>query len=150
AGGSVRLPAHFCGIATIKPTSGRLPKTGHYLPPGGIADRLWQVGPMARYVEDLKLMLPLLAQPDAIDTSVVSMPLRSPDLVRLNDLRIAFYTDNGAVPASPETADTVTRAAKMLADAGSVVEEARPDGLDFSSFMWCDLIAPDGGAGLLA
>lgn len=150
AGGSVRLPAHFCGIATIKPTSGRLPKTGHYLPPGGIADRLWQVGPMARLVDDLKLLLPLLAQPDGIDASVVPMPLRSPDLVALSSLRVAFYTDNGVSPATKETAETVRRAASAVADAGAVVEEARPDGVDVSSRMWCDIIAPDGGAGLLA
>ena len=150
AGGSVRLPAHFCGIATIKPTSGRLPKTGHYLPPGGIADRLWQVGPMARSVEDLKLLLPILAQPDGIDASVVSMTVGNPNLVRLSGLRIAFYTDNGVVQPTAETAETVQKAAKELSDIGAVVEEARPDGIDVSSKMWCDLIAPDGGAGLLA
>ena len=53
AAGSVRLPAHFCGIASIKPTSGRLPRTGHVPPAGGWIETLWQIGPMARRVEDL-------------------------------------------------------------------------------------------------
>src|SRR4051812_34944461 len=57
AAGSVRIPAHFCGIASIKPTSGRLPRTGHTPPPGGWVEALWQIGPMARRVEDLVLAM---------------------------------------------------------------------------------------------
>jgi amidase len=150
AGGSVRLPAHFCGIATIKPTSGRLPKTGHFLPPGGLADRLWQVGPMARYVEDLILALPALAQADGIDASVIQMPLGNPDEVAgsMKKLRVAFYTDNGVAPPTAETRNTIVQAAKALEDACGVVEEARPDGVGVASTMWCELLAPDGGRGL--
>ena len=54
-GGSIRLPAHFCGIAGIKPTSGRVPRTGHAIAFGGLLDAFTQVGPLARYVEDLAL-----------------------------------------------------------------------------------------------
>ncbi|PYS75892.1 MAG: amidase, partial [Acidobacteria bacterium] len=53
AGGSIRVPAHFCGIAGIKPTSGRTPRTGHFPPMGGLLDSIWQIGPLARRVEDL-------------------------------------------------------------------------------------------------
>jgi len=148
AGGSVRVPAHFCGIASIKPTSGRLPKTGHYLPPGGYADRLWQVGPMARYVDDLALALPVLAQPDGMDASVVPMPMKNPADVRVNELRIAFYTNNGVSHPTAETVQTVNLAARALVDAGAIVDEAVPDGIAISSAMWCDLNAPDGGIGL--
>ena len=56
AGGSVRFPAHCTGIASIKPTSGRVPRTGHFPGPGGLLDALWQIGPMARNVEDLALV----------------------------------------------------------------------------------------------
>src|SRR5208282_2762744 len=59
--GSVRLPAAFCGIAGIKPTSGRLPRTGHFPPAGGWIADLWQMGPMARYVEDVAMMMQVLA-----------------------------------------------------------------------------------------
>jgi amidase len=61
AAGSVRVPAAFCGIASIKPTSGRLPRTGHVPPPGGWIEALWQIGPMARWTEDLVLAMKLLA-----------------------------------------------------------------------------------------
>lgn len=148
AGGSVRLPAHFCGIAALKPTSGRLPKTGHYLPPGGLADRLWQIGPMARHVEDLIRALPVLAQPDGIDASVVPMPVKDPNEVRFKDLKIAFYTDNGIARCTPTTVETVTRAARVFSAEGAAVEAAKPDGVDTPGDFWCNLLAPDGGVGL--
>jgi amidase len=152
AGGSVRLPAHFCGIATIKPTSGRLPKTGHFLPPGGLADRLWQIGPMARYVADLILVLPALAQADGIDASVIPMPLGNPGEVTasMKKLRVAFYTDNGVAPPTAETRKTLVEAAKALEQACGCVEEARPDGVTVASSMWCEILAPDGGLALEA
>ncbi len=56
-GGSIRLPCHFCGTAGIKPTSGRVPRTGHIISYGGIHDGLTQLGPIARYVRDLGLIL---------------------------------------------------------------------------------------------
>ena len=54
AAGSVRVPAHYCGIASIKPTSGRFPRTGHVPPPAGWLEQIWQIGPLARRVEDRK------------------------------------------------------------------------------------------------
>src|SRR5579863_10103317 len=67
AAGSVRLPAHFCGIAALKPTSGRLPRTGHVPPAGGWIEEIWQIGPMARRVEDLRALMPLLVGGDGQD-----------------------------------------------------------------------------------
>ena len=67
-GGSIRGPSHNCGIAGIKPTSGRVPRTGHALPSCmGASDALTQIGPMARYVEDLALVLPIISGVDSYD-----------------------------------------------------------------------------------
>lgn len=148
AGGSVRVPAHFCGIASIKPTSGRLPKTGHFMPPGGPIDSLWQVGPMARAVEDLILSLPILAKPDWRDASVVPMPVGDPKAVRLDGLRIALYTDNGVLSPYDRTADVVVAAASSLMRAGAHVTEARPAGMEPTVEMWFDLLGMDGGLGI--
>ncbi|MFX0199042.1 MAG: amidase, partial [Candidatus Hodarchaeota archaeon] len=63
-GGSIRLPSHFCGLAGIKPTTDRVPRTGHFPPPLTGLDPLWQAGPMARRVEDLILTLPIIARVD--------------------------------------------------------------------------------------
>ncbi len=55
-GGSIRLPSHLCGIAGLKPSAGRVPRTGHIYPFGGVQDSFQQIGPLARYVEDLALI----------------------------------------------------------------------------------------------
>jgi amidase len=93
AAGSVRVPAHFCGIASLKPTSGRLPRSGHVPPAGGWLEMLWQIGPMARRVEDLDAMMRLLAGPDGEDRTVVPMPYRDPAEVRVEELRVLNWKD---------------------------------------------------------
>src|SRR5665647_3648250 len=97
--GSVRVPSAFCGIAGIKPTSGRLPRTGHFPPAGGWVEALWQIGPMSRHVEDLRTVLPLLAGSDGQDFGAVNMPCSDPSETDLRQLRVAWYTDNGIAAA---------------------------------------------------
>jgi amidase len=150
AAGSVRLPAHFCGIAGIKPTSGRLPRTGHVPPAGGWIETLWQIGPLARRVEDLCALMPMLARPDGLDRTVIGMPNGDPGAVRMGDLRIAFFTDNGIVPADPETIAVVEQAAAAIANEVRVMDERRPPGIEESYEHEMRLIGPDGGDGLRA
>ena len=95
AGGSIRWPAHCCGIAGLKPTTGRIPRTGHWPPFGGVFSLVTQPGPMARSVRDLALALPILAGPDGRDPTVVPVALGDPDRVCLGGLRVAFHTSNG-------------------------------------------------------
>jgi len=146
--GSVRLPAAFCGCAAIKPTSGRLPRTGHFPPAGGWIETLWQIGPMARRVEDLITAMPLLAGPDGRDHTVVDMPLENPRAVRVRDLRVAFYTDNGAAAADEEVSRVVRAAAAALAAEGARVEEDRPACLEAAYEIEMKLLGADGGDGL--
>jgi amidase len=150
AAGSVRLPAHFCGVASIKPTSGRLPRTGHVPPAGGWIETLWQIGPMARRVEDLYALMPLLARPDGLDRTVIGMPNGNPEAVRIGDLRVAFFTDNGIVPADPETITVVQQAAAALANEVQAMDERRPPGIEESYEHEMRLIGPDGGDSLRA
>ena len=129
-GGSIRLPAHFCGIAGIKPNSGRVPRTGHIVPYGmGAVDSLTQLGPMARFVEDLALALPIIAGPDWRDPAIAPVPLGNPDDVAVGSLRVAMHTDNGLMSPTKETADAVLAAAAALRDAGVEVAEVRPSAL---------------------
>jgi amidase len=125
--GSIRLPAHFNGIAGIKPTSGRVPRTGHIIPWGlGAVDALTQLGPLARSVEDLGLILPIITGVDWCDPAIVPMPLGDPQAVSLQGLRVALYTDNGLLAATPETVAAVQRAATALTEAGALVHDDRP------------------------
>jgi amidase len=148
--GSVRLPAHFCGISSIKPTSGRLPRTGHVPPAGGWIEAVWQIGPMARHVEDLCTVMPFLAQPDGHDHTVIPMPLGDPAAVRMNNLRVAFFTDNGIAPVERETAEVVLRAASALADEVKSMEERRPPRIEESYDLEMRWTGPDGGESLRA
>jgi len=148
AGGSIRLPSHFTGIAGIKPNTGRFPRTGHFFPPGGLIDTLWQVGPMARFVEDLILTMPILYGVDWRDPGVIPMTLGDPSDVDIKSLKVSFHTDNGIMAPSPETVEVVKAAAKSLSDAGLEVEEARPTGIEQTYDLFMGLFAADGGAGV--
>ena len=148
--GSIRGPAHTCGIAAIKPNSGRAPRTGHIIPHGmGAHDSLTQNGPMARYVEDLALALPIISGPDWHDPGVVSMPLGDPNLVDLRDLRVAMHTDNGVYTPVPEIVEAVSNAAAALRDAGVSVQEDVPSALGRSNELYGKMSSADGGARLL-
>lgn len=147
-GGSLRWPAHCCGIASIKPTTGRMARTGHVPSPGGMLDSFWQGGPMSRYVEDLYLGLKIISGVDWHDPAVVPMPLRNPAEVELKELRVAFHTDNGIVSPTPETAAAVKSAAGALADAGLAVVEDRPSVIDQTHEIYYGLLCADGGAGM--
>jgi amidase len=146
--GSVRLPAAFCGIAGIKPTSGRLPRTGHFPPAGGWIEALWQIGPMARQIEDLVLMMKILAGTDGEDPSVADVRFSPLDERDLGGLRIAFHTDNGCCAAAPETAAVVRSAANALAVEVACVEEARPACLSDAYDLEMKLLGADGGDSL--
>ena len=145
-GGSLRYPSHCCGVATIKPTSGRVPRTGHILPFGGILDSFQQMGPITRYVEDLNLLLPLISGPDWIDPSIVPMPLGDPGMVDLTSLRVCFHTDNGILSASSKTAEIVSKAAMMLSNEGILTEEILPPGIERTYETGLGLWSADGGA----
>ena len=126
-GGSIRGPAHHCGIAGIKPNSGRVPRTGHIVPHSfGAADSLTQNGPMARYVEDLALVLPIISGPDWSDPHIVPMPLGDPADVDLSGLRVAFYDYNGVNMPTAEIQAAVRTAASALEDVCASVEEDLP------------------------
>ena len=148
-GGSIRMPAHLCGIAGIKPNSGRVPRTGHIINYTlGATDSYTQNGPMARYVEDLDLILRVISGPDWIDPAIVDMPLGDPSEVDLNSLRVAFYTDPPGfkVPAQ-ETRDAVNAAIRALSDVAASVEEDAPSPLERVPDMTARIGGGDGRAG---
>ena len=146
AAGSVRLPSAFCGIAGIKPTSGRLPRTGHVPPSGGWIEAIWQIGPMARYTEDLVLAMRLLAAEDDADFTSPPVPLLPSELSRKT--RIAFFTYNGFARCSPEIEAAIYRCAAFLVRSGMNVEERTPPGLDQAYDLEMSLLGADGGQGI--
>jgi amidase len=147
-GGSIRLPCHFCGIAGIRPTTGRVPLTGYFPPHFGWVSLFAAAGPMARAVEDLAPALAVVAGPDWTDSAVQDVPLRDPGGVTMKGLRVAFHTVNGIMPARADVAAAVVSAAKAMESAGAKVEEATPTGIERCLDIFLGIATADGGEGL--
>jgi amidase len=134
--GSVRTPAHFCGVFGLKPTERRVPNTGHIPEPPGLprAVRHMNVlGPLARSVEDLALITRSMAGPDVAEWDVPPVPWLEPAPRELSACRFAWTADFAGVPVSADTRSAIARLAGQLANAGCQVEERNPD-----AFSWHD------------
>lgn len=132
-GGSVRIPAHFCGIAGLKPTPGRISAAGHFPlinHPGGL---LGVAGPMARTAEDVRRLFTVLAGYDSQDPFSAPVGLRTPELA---GLRIGLMEQFCAVPVQPEIRDAVQKAARALEQIGFPVEPFQPHGLERAPNLW--------------
>jgi amidase len=125
-GGSIRGPAYVNGIAGIKPTLGRLPRTGHIVGYGGPFDSFQETGPMARRVEDLALLLPIMAGPDDWDAAMAPVPLGDSAAVDLKKLRVAYYTTNGEMDPTPEIQELVKKCAGYFKELGCKVTQDMP------------------------
>src|SRR5712675_2455507 len=111
-GGSIRVPAHFCGICGLKPTPGRIPATGHFPPGAGAFSWIGVVGPMARTVTDVRLLFEVMAGPDAGDALSAPVPMRTYRESHLRGMCIGVLESEALGAATPETRATVEQAAK--------------------------------------
>ena len=131
-GGSIRTPAHFCGIQGLRPTSGRL--TNLDSPPElffpGMDAVVLDPGPMARTVADLELAMQVLAAPglEKLDPKIPPVPWPDPHAISIKGLRIGMFEDDGYWPASPALRRAVREAAEILTERGAIIEPfADPD-----------------------
>jgi amidase len=136
SGGSVRVPAHFTGICSLKPTPGRIPGRGHLPPCVGPFQILGAIGPMARTIKDVALLFRTLGGQDPNDPASPPIALREPNPDELRTNRIGFFEDDGLVPVTPETRAAVQAAAAALSDAGFRVEPFRPRTLEQLRQLW--------------
>jgi amidase len=130
SGGSLRLPAAWCGVATIKPTGGRVPSTGHFPRIIAMTDPRTAIGPMARTAGDLYAVLHAIAGPDGRDASVVPVPLGDPASVDLRGMRAATYASMTGIETTNETASAARAACDALRDAGVEIVDDTPSRID--------------------
>lgn len=125
--GSIRLPAHACGVHGLRPTAGRLTMLGHArIHPGGLSAITSQAGPISRSVADLRLAMSVLTGPgcEAGDPDIPPVPWH--DSVELSRLRVGYFTDNGILTPAPAIQRAVRDAARGLQQMGLDVIEWRP------------------------
>ena len=129
-GGSVRNPAHYCGVYGHKPSFGIVPTRGHIPPPPGALSPvdLAVVGPLGRAAEDLELALEVLAGPDESDAAAWRLELPPPRGRSLADYRVAVWLDDPACPIDNAVGDALSGAVDALARAGGTIHTGRrPD-----------------------
>jgi amidase len=141
-GGSIRLPAHFCGICGLKPTPGRIPASGHFPPAIGAFSWLGVVGPLARTVADVRVMFEVLAGPDPGDANFAPVPVRRIADAELKNLRIGLLESDALGKTDSETNAALQKTANALAAQGFIVEPFRLAGLDHALELWWFFFGP--------
>src|SRR5690348_11730358 len=141
-GGSIRVPAHFCGICGLKPTPGRVPATGHFPSGAGAFGWIGVVGPMARTFADVRALFEVMAGPDAGDAHSAPVPLRSYSEKELRATRIGLLQSPALGVPTPETRAAVERTAKLLTDRGFSIEPFELTGLDRALELWWFFFGP--------
>jgi amidase len=127
--GSIRIPSHFCGIAGLKPSAARIPGGGQFPPSSGPYSLGAAIGPMARSVRDLELLFAVL-------TGTTVSPVELP-----RGYRVAAYYSDGVTEVTDETRAAVKAAAGALFDAGMIIEETKPPGVERGYDLWLKLFS---------
>lgn len=146
-GGSIRIPAHFCGICGFKPTSYRLSKLGGVVNLRGMESLQFQPGPLARSVDDLELALRVLVDtPHSLnDYELPPVAWRSPDAVDVRGLRIAVWVGDDFVAPSKAVVRVLHEAAAALEAAGAIVEPITFPDTPEALRLYIAIVGADGG-----
>lgn len=147
AGGSIRVPSHYNGIVGIRPSVRLVPETGCWpsTRDTGLLDTSC-VGPMARTVDDVALLLGTIAGGDGIDPFVSPASVSDHRGVDPGELSVGFYARDGVSSPSAGTEAAVLRAAEALAELGACVEQVAPPPLEEVTEINFGMMAADGGA----
>lgn len=132
-GGSIRNPAHFCGVYGHKPTWNVVPPLGHALPGMVAPPDIAVVGPMARSAEDLELAMDVVAGSDPLNAPGWKLDLPRPIKRKLSEYRVALWPTDTCSPVDTETADRVQVIGDRLAALGATVSDTARPAIDFET-----------------
>ena len=144
---SIRVPCHFCGTVGLRPTVGLVPETGVWptTKDTGMLD-MSTLGPMGRAMEDVELLLHVIAGPDDVDPLVGASPIGDPRSVDPASLRIGLYTGVPGIPTTSGTRAAIEHAGTTLESLGARMEEVEPPSLADAVDLGFAMMAADGGA----
>ena len=137
-GGSIRLPAHYCGIYGFMPTDRRVSTAGHLPPlPGQLQyiRHMLRLGPLARSVEDLQLCFSLIAGADIRQPDIPSLSIDRVKDTKLSELRIAWTYGYDFLPVSKDTHTCIQNLINRLSETGCQLEQCNPNDLDWSETL---------------
>ncbi|MGO8950217.1 MAG: amidase [Ktedonobacterales bacterium] len=146
-GGSIRVPASFCGLAGMKPTSGRVPDTTYFGVSRGEQAIGSQAGILARTVEDVELGTRVLCGSAERGGETIARPLGDPASVEISGLRIAYYSDDTTFAVAPAVQRAVNEAAGVLAGRGAQVVLWRPPAVPDAVDIFFGILSADGAKG---
>ncbi len=132
--GSIRVPAHFCGVAGLKPTPGTIAMEGHVPRAAGVLALGACLGPLAAHVADLALLFSVIAdrvEASSLDEAIDALP----------DTPVAYYTDDGVATVEDDVSDAVRVAADILQQHGLLVRADRPESITVGAGLWINLFS---------
>ena len=133
SGGSIRLPAAWCGAVALKPSAGRVPTTGHFPRVGERSDGRTQIGPMSSNVAALIEILDVIAGPDERDAGVAPVPFGDPSKVGIAGLRVGWSGGDATWATTPAVAQALTGSIAVLEARGATIVGEVPH--DFSNAL---------------
>lgn len=149
-GGSIRIPAAFCGTVGHKPSAGLVPNTGHF-PAAKDPHGYMVIGPLCRRVADVMPILRVIAGPDGVDPVCQAMPLHDPQKVQISSLRVFAW--HGGSPIRPVMREAIDLSARVLRQAGAKEGVLSARDLDSGFMLWASALQaanPDGYESVVA